>query len=243
MKLHEVERDIRYLSKGVCSFGNKKGSFNEAKYTGIHEICGRKIEVYFYDPRIKGQQVTTTPYKQHSTITSKFEGEYHPWCKIDGYPEYTISENTIKYRGNEVYSLKNKTTVPPDLFPVMIVAGFYSLITRLRFYIERYLEKDRYIDPGHLEAPWCTYKDILAIKNTINWECVSNFLKDLPLIMEIFEQISMYYFEESQERKQWIIDTFEHKPYRSPPASPYGYSPFKCGGSPPGGGDVAKRLF
>ena len=70
----------------------------------IYEVCGIDYHIYYYPSYTRGKNMEMyTPNNQNTTSSTKFEGPHHPMCKIekDGYSEYIITEDFVKYKGTE----------------------------------------------------------------------------------------------------------------------------------------------
>ena len=79
-----------------------------AEKNTTYRICDRVIESYYYkipyNIKNKTELEKFSPYKKHIVPITKYEGEYHPTCKIniEGYENYSISENQILFISNKI---------------------------------------------------------------------------------------------------------------------------------------------
>lgn len=121
-----------------------------------YRICNELIESYHYNiPKSRKGVVLTkyTPNKQNTMQVSKYEGKYHPSCKIKvpGYENYNTSENQIFYRDQVIFDINSPDIKNIDLvlLNVFITCQFHSLVLRLNHDI---VLRGGNVDKGHINA-------------------------------------------------------------------------------------------
>ena len=124
-----------------------------------YRICNELIESYHYNiPKSRKGVVFPvltkyTPNKQNTMQVSKYEGKYHPSCKIKvpGYENYNTSENQIFYRDQVIFDINSPDIKNIDLvlLNVFITCQFHSLVLRLNHDI---VLRDGNVDKGHINA-------------------------------------------------------------------------------------------
>ena len=207
-RLKQINEDIKYLKQlsyleSCCSFGGKlMPPVNpEISFT----ICGIPIKIYYYESW-EANTYVLTPFKKHTSYSSKHEGPHHPICKINlpGYEDYIFTQNGIKLEGTtEILSIKEWKNINPNKYDDIMLLGiiisyFYSLKERLDFYIKRYVNKDTSLDIGHKDAPYVTKENldwvITLLKEQKYKNCVNSFLNEHKLddIMNIYDKMYDY---------------------------------------------------
>jgi len=121
-----------------------------------YRICNELIESYHYNiPKSRKGVVLTkyTPNKQNTMQVSKYEGKYHPSCKIKvpGYENYNTSENQIFYRDQVIFDINSPDIKNIDLvlLNLFITCQFHSLVLRLNHDI---VLRGGIVDKGHINA-------------------------------------------------------------------------------------------
>ena len=204
----------------------------EAIDTGkTHLICGIPVHVYTY-PSYAKNTLIYTPAGVHTTYSENYEGPHHPMCKIElfGYLDYDINEGGVKLNGKKIFSTKmtpyKRGILNDNLLLGILVACFYSLSQRLDFYIHLIEDLGKTIDHRHNQAPIYTIDIIDRIFDIIERKqvdiCAHDFMNshrplNLKEIVVLFEQINYYSDDLSQQRKEWILDFYHSKKFKSPP--------------------------
>jgi len=150
--------------------------------SGEYTICGQGVETYYYlNKGGNKKNIKFTPYKSRIVETGRYEGEYHPMCKIKDLPGINITENEI-YDGNIVlYNAKHgNKKIPPHLLVSLIVCQYHSLIGRVRYDYDKMGMK---LDLAHKKAALYTIGviqknlELLKTKDKKLYNCVTNDLE------------------------------------------------------------------
>jgi hypothetical protein len=179
-------------------------AIRDAYYT----ICNRGIVCYHYDirPSQRENAEKYTPYKEHILSVQKFEGKYHPICKIDAkeYKNYNITENYIFFKQKKI--VYNGINHPNDdskikddnntLLIGFVTCQYHALIYRYSADRER-TYNNMEVNPAHVRA------GLFAVNRLINFlkllkkklskydfECVDN---DFTNIFKGYDDIYDYY--------------------------------------------------
>jgi hypothetical protein len=169
-------------------------------------ICNIIIECYHYNiPANYNRNVNInkfTPFLKHLIRIAKYEGEYHPTCKIilPEYKDYSISESEIFNKGNVIFNTRDIiNNVPLDkiLLNALITCQFHSLVTRLHTDI---IKRQGNVNKAHAQAGLYTVNQIYESlnylhKNTeyIYFKCVDDDIiknfGELRLIEDIYNRL------------------------------------------------------
>ena len=220
VNLTKIITDIYFLkSIKSFSFGTRK-KIERAIDTGtVHVICDIPVHIYYYNVKNK---MIYTPHGLHTSYSNNYEGPHHPMCKIeiDRYKDYIFNEGGVKWKGMDiVFSTEDWENNDPsfyndDMVLGVLVACFYSLSQRLKFYIHLIEDLGEIIDPGHTRAPYYTFSTINKLISLIKTPqlklCAKTFIKEfLPInlnnIMILFKQIKNFSSDKLPERKQFIL--------------------------------------
>ena len=179
-------------------FGIENPIFNDTI-----KVCNIEFNLYYYIITNKGEKKKFTPFKKDILDIDKFEGIYHPACKIllPEYSDYTTIEYAIKKKSNEIYNYKTGKEEISKLTNVLIVSIIVCALHSMRLRMQtdkQILAKGREIEKYHIKAAYFTYNIVMyhleylkkkLINNENLYNCIVKDLAflDLPLFLKFYE--------------------------------------------------------
>ena len=142
-------------------FGIENPIFNDTI-----KVCNIEFNLYYYIITNKGEKKKFTPFKKDILDIDKFEGIYHPACKIllPEYSDYTTIEYAIKKKSNEIYNYKTGKDQITQLNNILIVSIIVCALHSMKLRMERdsqLLAKGREIEKYHIKAAYFTYNIVI----------------------------------------------------------------------------------
>jgi len=169
-----------------------------------YEICNEQVQSYHYNIKrsaTKRNLKKYTPFKQNILPVSRYEGEYHPTCKVltGGYENYNTSETQILYKDLVIFDIKfpSMDNINNVLLAAFIACQFHSLKLRVTHDI---VTRQGNVDKPHINAGLYStsnlYKSLKFLyENTDHdyFECVDDSIYknfgSLEKIEIIYEQL------------------------------------------------------